>query len=371
MWVFSILMFFIFIIMGITTGLTPLFSRQATPFGVAVAGKHTFVEKQKKRFALWNVSASVVLGLPLFLIPFMEDAERAEWASAIYVTAGMGVFLFFSFILYLKFRSNILKWKQSLPEVEQKKAKRVVVDMNYHQKLKAKSHATFFIWQLAIILIPVILAFAFYDRIPEEIPIHWDSQFEVTRTISKSIWGILALPGIQVLMIPVFNYSNHAIVRSKQRLSPLDPKEASEKSRRFREAWSNFTFGITIATQLLLSSLFLYSLFSQARFNWFLITVIILYLLFTVGGTLYLTLKYGQAGEKLLEEEEQYYEDPDEESQWVYGIFYYNKEDPSVFVEKRFGIGSTLNLARWQSWLVVVGIVLFIVLTIVWSITLT
>ena len=172
-------------------------------------------------------------------------------------------------------------------------------------------------------------------------------------------------------MIPVFNYSNHAIVKSKQRLSPLDPVKASEKSRRFREAWSNFTFAITIATQLLISILFLYSLFSQGENTWILIATIAIYLVFTLGGTLYLTFKYGQAGEKLLGEEEQYYQDPDEEVQWKWGMIYYSKEDPSVFVEKRFGIGSTLNLARWQAWLVVLGILLFIVLTIIWSIALT
>lgn len=371
MWLFSALMYIIFIFMGVTSGLTPLFSRQATPFGVAVAGKHEYIEKHKKRFALWNILVSLIIGLPLFLMPLIEDAERAEMGSAIYATVGIILFLIFSFILYLSYRNKIMKWKQTLPEVEQRKAKKVVIDMNYHQKVKAKNHFTFFIWQFAIILIPVILAFAFYDRIPEEIPVQWDSQFEVSRSISKSIWGVLALPGIQVLMIPVFNYSNHAIIKSKQRLSPLDPSGASEKSRRFREAWSNFTFGITIATQLLISSLFLYSMFSQGRYSWFLIVVIGLFLLFTAGGTLYLTLKYGQAGEKLLEEEEQFYEDPDEETQWKAGVFYYNKEDPSVFVEKRFGIGSTLNLARWQSWLFIIGILLFIVLTIVWSITLT
>lgn len=36
---------------------------------------------------------------------------------------------------------------------------------------------------------------------------------------------------------------------------------------------------------------------------------------------------------------------------WKWGQFYYNPNDASVMVEKRFGIGYTLNFARWQSWL--------------------
>lgn len=371
MWLLSFLMIFIFIILGVTTALTPMFSRQATPFGVAVSGKHDYIEDKKKQFGLWSLIASVIIGLPIFIFPFVDNSEAAEMWSAVYVTVGMIVYLVFSGVLYLRFRNQLITWKKSLPKVEQEKARKVVIDLNYHEKIQAKSHFTFFIWQAVIIIIPVVIAFAFYDRIPTEIPVNWDSQFEVNRTISKSVWGVLALPGLQVLMIPVFNYSNHAIIRAKQRLSPLDPKRASEKSRRFREAWSNLTFAMTLATQFLMSFIFLYSLFSQGRFGWMLVTVIILFLILTVGGTLFLTIKYGQAGEKLLEEEGQYYTDPDEEEKWKLGVVYFNKEDPSVFVEKRFGIGTTLNLARWQAWAFVLGLILFIILTIVWTYKLT
>lgn len=216
----------------------------------------------------------------------------------------------------------------------------------------------------------VLIAFAFYDRIPEEIPVHWNSQFEVDRTIEKSVWGVLALPALQLLMIPVFNFSNYSIIRSKQKLSPLDPKTASEKSRRFREVWSNFLIWRTIATQLLMSFLALFSFFGSDSNGAFIIIPIALYLLLTLGGTLYLTFKYGQAGEKLLMEDEQYYVDPDDDEKWLLGMIYYNKEDPSVFVEKRFGIGTTLNMARWQAWAFVGGILLFLIATIVWSVML-
>jgi uncharacterized membrane protein len=40
------------------------------------------------------------------------------------------------------------------------------------------------------------------------------------------------------------------------------------------------------------------------------------------------------------------------ESCWKAGMFYVNPDDPSIFVEKRFGIGYTLNFARPVSWLI-------------------
>lgn len=105
--------------------------------------------------------------------------------------------------------------EKNLPKVEQERFRKVIIDLNYHEKIQAKSHFTFFIWQEVIIIIAVLIAFAFYNRIPAEIPINWNSQFEINETISKDVWSIFALSGLQALMIPVFNYSNHAIVRSK------------------------------------------------------------------------------------------------------------------------------------------------------------
>lgn len=371
MWTFSLLMFITFIIMGVTTGLTPFYSRQSTPFGIAIAEKHPFVEKKKKQFASWNILASILFGLPIFLFPLMSDSHQAETWSVTYTIAVITLLMLCSFILYLKLRNVVLEWKKSLPITQQVQAKKIIIDASYHENIHAKGNWSFFIWQVVIIVIPLLFAFAFYDRIPEMIPVQWNSQFEVSRTIEKSVWGVLALPVVQFLMIPVLNFSNYAIIQSKQKLSPLDPAGASEKSRYFRQIWSNYLFWLTIATQLLISGLFLYSLFGKGRFSWLLIATVVLYLLFVVGWGIYLTMKYGQAGEKLLTEEEQYYVDPDEEETWLFGMLYYNKEDPSVFVEKRFGVGVTLNFARWQSWLFMVGILLFTVLVIVWSFSIT
>lgn len=371
MWYFAIMMFFIILILGVATGLAPTFSRQATPFGVSVTGKHEFVELLKKRYANWNIVVSVLLGLPLFVFPMMSDIQQAEMVSSIYILVAMIGFMIFSFILYVKYRKAIQDWKATMPVTQEAARRRIVVDTSYHEKLSVRGHFTFFIWQFVIVLVTVAMALVFYDRIPEEIPIQWGANFEVTRSIEKSFWGVMALPGIQLLMIPVFNYSNHAIIKSKQKLSPLDPKSASEKSRQFREAWSNFLFFTTIATQLLISFLTIFSLFGESLPMWSMILIISLYLVFIIGGGIYLFVKYGQGGEKLLTEDEQYYIDPEDDEKWIIGMIYYNKDDPSVFVEKRFGVGTTLNMGNWKAWLFVGGLILFTVLIIVWSALLT
>ena len=36
-------------------------------------------------------------------------------------------------------------------------------------------------------------------------------------------------------------------------------------------------------------------------------------------------------------------------SYWRLGIFYVNREDPSILVEERFGIGYTTNWGNWKA----------------------
>lgn len=45
---------------------------------------------------------------------------------------------------------------------------------------------------------------------------------------------------------------------------------------------------------------------------------------------------------------------------WVWGMFYYNPTDPALFVEKRLGIGFTLNMAKTMSWVILVGFLLIV-----------
>ena len=57
----------------------------------------------------------------------------------------------------------------------------------------------------------------------------------------------------------------------------------------------------------------------------------------------------------------------DDDAFWKLGMFYYNKEDPAVFVERRFSPGWTNNWARWQSWLIIAGILAMVAASLYFS----
>lgn len=54
----------------------------------------------------------------------------------------------------------------------------------------------------------------------------------------------------------------------------------------------------------------------------------------------------------------------DDDSAWKLGSFYFNPSDPALMVNKRFGIGRTLNFGHPLAWVIVAAFLVFIVLRI-------
>ncbi len=55
------------------------------------------------------------------------------------------------------------------------------------------------------------------------------------------------------------------------------------------------------------------------------------------------------------------------DSAWKLGLIYFNPDDPAVWVEKRFGVGFTLNFARPAAWLLLTAILAATAALVIWS----
>jgi len=52
---------------------------------------------------------------------------------------------------------------------------------------------------------------------------------------------------------------------------------------------------------------------------------------------------------------------------WKLGLFYFNPGDPALWVEKRFGVGYTVNFARPGAWMFIGGILIATAALVIWS----
>ena len=58
----------------------------------------------------------------------------------------------------------------------------------------------------------------------------------------------------------------------------------------------------------------------------------------------------------------------DDDAHWVAGVFYVNRDDPSLFLPERFGVGWTVNLGRPVVWAIMAAFVAVMVAFVVLSV---
>lgn len=130
---------------------------------------------------------------------------------------------------------------------------------------------------------------------------------------------------------------------------------------RHRRGWSLFTIILGLLMVLLFSFVQLSIIFSLSGSVIMMVLFALIFLTFAGAIITILVTRdrgsnvAGEKGSEILIDDDRY---------WKLGAFYYNPEDPSIFVEKRFGIGWTLNFARAVSWFILFGPLLFIFILI-------
>lgn len=358
-------MVILFLVVGIVMGLTPFMGRKSSQFGVSIPETYEEDEQLKKwmkQYFFITVISSILLTIPFFIFSHTKNTGQAEMQLGIYSTIGILLILVVAISTYLVIHKKVQAWKRQLPK-ERASEPEIVVDLHSRKKGLLIPNAIIVFSNLMIIGGTAFITWLNYQQIPAVFPIHWGVNLEPDRYVTKSIGTVFSLLGIQLLLILVFVLSNYAVKNVKQALNPKNPSISSLKNRLFRQAWSRFSLLISILTQLLLSALqFATVLFSEAPIQWF-VYLTIFYTLFVLGYTVALSLKYGQGGERLkihgiTEEPTKSAQRYNEDRYWKLGVFYYNPDDPSIWIEKKFGIGMTINFARWQSWATIGGIFL-------------
>ena len=75
-----------------------------------------------------------------------------------------------------------------------------------------------------------------------------------------------------------------------------------------------------------------------------------------VGGAVWLMVRHGQGGALREGAADQPLADGlADDSRWIWGVLYVNRDDPSIFVEKRFGVGYTVNFGNPKAVMLLLG----------------
>ncbi|KKB39137.1 DUF1648 domain-containing protein [Bacillus thermotolerans] len=352
----AVLLGFIMIPIFIPLIFIPSWTRKTESFGVSIPeqeyGKPAL--KSMRRKYAWFMGALSVVTLFSFIAGASFYVKSAEGVSFIF--AGLlAAYLVVSFLIYLFFHGQMKRMKQAAGWSAQKKEV-VIVSTEFRQEKLTYSNLWFAI-PFAVTIAILLLLLGTYNQLPERLPMQYDFSGEVTRYAEKSYRTVLLMPIMQVYLTLLFLFINTIIARAKQQVSASNPEQSMKQNIVFRRRWSAFTILSGIAVVLLLSLPSLSFIYPMNTRLFLFVPLAVTFII--VGGAIVLSITTGQGGSRIKAGEGKNGDviNRDEDQYWKLGQFYFNKNDPAIFIEKRFGIGWTNNWAHPLSWVFIVVVV--------------
>lgn len=345
-------------------------------FGVRFPKEHLEEPELKKLEKCYRVISTVIFGV-IFLImniaclKFSGYGEEVQGTIVGITTIGSLVVSLLLFIPFYK-RTKILKKEKNWTY---RTKNMVVVDTSLRKPKKGEKikpiNSKWFLMLLIFPLIMVILTAYKYNNLPATIEIP-HSNLEAIMDIPKSIFGqfekesmrgifiLYELPLTQLFSGVLFYFCNIVVNNSRVDLNSGSIERAVIRKKKFKRIGSILLLIVDF------EMLTLYSLIQcSILFNFDVTTAsyIFMALLFlTTLVFIILFIKIGQGGRNIRssDESDELYKDDDDK--WILGSIYYNKNDPAWMVEKRIGVGWTVNFANPKAWIATGGLIAFCII---------
>ncbi|HIW32017.1 MAG TPA: DUF1648 domain-containing protein [Candidatus Paenibacillus intestinavium] len=337
--------------------ITPLITRKVEAFGVTVpegVKQEPFVKKQITTYITLCTALGLVLTVALLLL--IQSNQEESFYSIVFSCFVFG-YMIASFAFYYVSHLQIKKWKQTQSWYdEQLTSQRIVVQTGFYNK-RTTITLVWYLPHLLLVVGTVIYSLLNYEKFPATIPMQYNFAGEVTRSVEKSLSSVLGLSGVALTMIVVFIFSHISISKAKQIVESKDPEGSVERNRIFRYSWSIF---LAITGFLVIFIMCLGQLSSLLEIsNDIYMLVVFPVIGVIIVGSIVLSIKTGQGGSRIKlkgSNAQSKVAVADQDQFWKAGVFYWNRNDPAIFVEKRFGVGWTMNFARPLSWFIIIGI---------------
>jgi uncharacterized membrane protein len=365
---------------GVFLSILPIITRKSLLFGVRIpeAAKEDPDVRQMKRMYM----------AVMFSATFLTIMAGA-WIYWLHPKSALLLCLYLPIVLIIiQFAVYIPLWKKTT-NLKMKRGWQVS-NIGASQTSVARSRERLkdlpWFWYIASTLLCVlalIISLYLYPTVPDTLITHWNANMEPDAWSHKSLALIFVMPLISFGTILIILGSNVIIYYTKLQVSVENPVQSFAQHRQYRRLTSHMLGFIALMITLMFllmipMTLNLYIPSSAVQFS-----VILLFVILMILPAVFLQVKAGQSGNRLkpvlTQQEERETEEllssppsrkavnRGDDMYWKLGMFYYNKEDPSLFVEDRFGNNGGLNFARTTGKMIGAVIVLTVLATYVFS----
>ena len=320
---------FLFLIPLLVTGailqFTPLFTRPGIYFSATVDPSfpqsddgRRLLRSYRLQVALWTVLA---LGLALMTV---AAHPATIVALALLLVAGS------CFSYWLKFREVHDRYGRPVPNVR------------YAQLTPASSPAESNLWLCAPPFVWIIGVAAYlqaqWDILPERFPVHWGVDGQPNGWATRSFGGVYG-PLLAAFLVDGFCLLLAMALLLLSRNTTM--RHVTITILLLVTYPVSFAFGMVALLPLTTFPMWLVPAVTLTF-----VTVIIVWSVRKI---------ISPAAHDVVPE-------PSNDAYWKAGLFYFNPDDPAIFVSKRVGIGYTMNFANKLSWVVLAGTLLVVLL---------
>ena len=355
----------------------PIITRKSLLFGVRVpdaAGQSPEALRLKRGYVATVLAGGVVMAA-LLVVQYLAFPDYTLLATL----------YFFIPLIALQYGAFIPRWKRALALKAEKgwaiPAPATAETRTAVEREKLLSFPkSWYLVSLALILAVGVLSLARYPLLPERIATHWNAQMQPDAWGDKNLLTVLMMPLVSLLMVLVMAASNIAVYRMKLQVDAENPALSYAQHRRYRRMMSHGLGVVTAAFVVFMSFMQLMTLeLLHMEGSGFMIGVTVGLIAIACAPFMYIYVKAGQGGNKLRIPPEEVaaqlnqpqgpvravHPERGDDRYWKLGLFYYNKNDPTILVEDRFGTNGGLNYARPVAQLATGALAVFLVVTYV------
>lgn len=343
------------VIMGliiVIQAFTPYLVKKTEAFGIYVPEEYTqdpHLSRLKKIYA-WQclVVGAVLTGGYTVWMTVVEAAEGtvAGWGIGLQLAL-----IFFSMVLYFRNHVRVRELKEQ-QAWEAGKTKKVVADLQFRHDLKIVPG---WIFILPIVMTAGLVGYTVlvFDQLPEKIPTHWGLDGAADAFTDKTAFSSIAMLLVLFLMQLLFLFLNQGMRNSGAKIRASRKKQSRERELISRKYGSILLAISSAGITFLFAYLHLLTVFPNLGNPFQSMALISAFVLLTLAATGLYVYKIVKTSHSSEEAPELDVLDADDDKYWKGGLIYINKEDPSMLVEKRFGVGWTINLGNTKTWILI------------------
>lgn len=317
------------------------------------------IDKSYKRGILISTAAILILQIALSLYANFTLSENL-YLVAVTIPIILTVVLYY--LIYYNSYKKVLIFKEkyiSTINSELKSEKTQILDVDFiHERDKlVKKYSLIYIIPILLVVASSVYSFINYDKIPEMMPTHFNFQGIADGFTVKTKTSFFAQIGMQIVVMLLVYFSSVYSLKARVKIDKSNSKSDIAHTIKYLSHLASESFFLLLAMALLFSSIS-FGLVNQ-KINQMLVILSTVILLASIAPLLYTSYKLKKGNYSDVS-----YTVDDDDKYWLLGCLYYNPNDPAAFVQKRFGIGWTINLGSNKGKLMVACIVLMLVITL-------